>query len=88
MKGNKKVLIVAMAMLLIGTSGITSLAAGCSNYNLYIRGTARCTNIGCPGGWTREMRQDEYRQTCVRDNGAIYYNYKYKDVFISCNCYD
>ena len=32
------------------------------------------------------LRQDLYQQTCVRANGTLYYNQKYKNVYVNCSC--
>lgn len=73
------------AMLLLGISSNVQ-AAGCSDYKRISTGTAKCTNNLCPGGFKRKERQDLYQQTCVRANGTLYYNQKYKNVYVNCSC--
>ena len=84
-KRKKAWVLVIIMCLSLGLSTNVE-AAGCSNYNLYKKGTAKCTVKQCPGGLKRKERQDKYRQKCVRDNGTHYYNYDYKTVYISCSC--
>ena len=28
----------------------------------------------------------DYKRTCVRANGTLYYNQKYKNVYVNCSC--
>lgn len=89
MKKRKAKCLLAIMFLSVAMSiGMSAKveASGCSDYFLYEKGKARCTNHLCPGGFKRRERQDHYRRTCVRDDGGIYHEDKFKDVFISCDC--
>lgn len=81
-----KVIILMMAITLSMGVSMNVRASGCSKYNLYKEGTAKCTVKLCPGGLKRKERQDEYRQKCVRDDGTTYTNKKIKTVYVSCSC--
>lgn len=86
MRKRLKAKVLLMVMILSLGTGTCVQAAGCSDYNLYKKGTAKCTVKLCPGGLKRKERQDEYRQKCVRDNGTTYTNKKIKTVYVSCSC--
>lgn len=62
-------------------------SGGCGSYQVYKRGSSRCTNTYCPGGFVRKrMRQDHERRKCVNNENIVYYDYRVKNVFIACDC--
>ncbi len=85
-KRNRLLAIILVSLICFMSVGSDVHAAGCSDYYLSQKGTARCTVNNCPGGFKRKERQDLYKQKCVRNNGSIYYNKKYKTVYVNCSC--
>lgn len=86
-KNRNKALITLAAMTLsIMWSSGNAQAAGCSNWYLKSKGTARCTNKLCPGGFKRRERTDTYIRRCVRDDGTVYSEPQTRTVFLGCSC--
>lgn len=82
----RKFIISIVFITIVMTSCVGVYAAGCSDWILLEKGTAYCTNMNCPGGFKKKVRDDLCKRTCVRDNGTTYTQKKYKNVFINCSC--
>ncbi|MBC2576035.1 hypothetical protein [Peptostreptococcus canis] len=82
----KRIIGLVMALVVISVLSFGDInAVGCSAWQRISTGKPYVTNTYCPGGkLRRKVRQDKYRRKCLRNNGSIYYEYKYKTVFLGC----